>query len=284
MAEEKEQQEQEVQGFFFRGSRRKKPLFPVIKKKKRKKPGPKKKRRKKVIKEPYVFPKKPYRLIITKNKEKVQHVKSFAKEEDAYKLFHEALEQNKEVVFPVRFVNYRKIQSVEYELYIIKERTEDDKNITSTKLRNEMGEFIEYTTDHQDFIVIDKAKWELEESFWVFGFHPQQRKTFSWIFEDFIESTIKDKMMFKNVLIYKNKFIVDCGENNLKIVFCKNRDDAVRMYNEVERLCTEKKYKYVMFSGDIQQKSSTILRQWITKLCDFTGYNRRKITRYCLRP
>lgn len=243
-------------------------------------------KRKRKKKKKYVPPKLPYKLIITKNKEKVAHIKSLPTEELAYQLFYKAIEENKqEVVFPVRFLNYKKILPVEYEIYIIKYKSEDDRKLPNTKLRNEYGEFIEYTTDHEDFIVVDKAKWELEETFWVYGYHPQQeRKTFSWILENLIESTIHDKLQFKNVLIYKNKFIVDCGENNLKIVFCKNRDDAVRMYNEIEKICTQKKYKYILFSGDIQTKERIIRHRWVQKLMDFTGFNHRKITRHCLRP
>lgn len=264
-------------------------------KKRRKKEKSKKGRKKKLgrpkkykkrKKTKYTPPKLPYRLIITKNKEKVAFIKALPTEEDAYRLFYKAIEENKqEVVFPVRFLNYKKIIPVEYEIYIIKHRTEDDKKLPNTKLRNEYGEFIEHKTDHEDFIVIDKAKWELEETFWVYGYHPlHERKTFSWILEDFIESSIHDKYQFKNILIYKNKFIVDCGENNLKIVFCKNREDAIRMYNEVERICTERKYKYVLFSGDIQARNRDFISKWISRLMEFTGFNHRKITRHCLRP
>lgn len=266
--------------------KRGRPLLNKRRKKYPRKRGPRKKRKKKIEKVPYVTPKQPYRLIITKNKEKVAFIKALPTEEQAYRLFYKALEENKkEVIFPIRFLNYKKIQPVEYELYIIKHKTEEDKNITTTKLRNEYGEFIEHTTDHEDYIVIDKAKWELEESFWIYGYHPtQQRKSFNWILEDFIESTVDNKYYFKNVWVYKNKFIVDCGEGKLKIAFCKNRDDAVRLYNEIEKICVERKYKYVLFSGDIQARGRYFVTKWVKRLMDFTGFNYRKITRHCLRP
>ena len=55
-------------------------------------------------------------------------------------------------------------------------------------------------------------------------------------------------------------------------------------YNEIEKICNEKKYKYVLFSGDIQLRGRYFVSKWIKRLIDFTGFNYRKITRHNLRP
>lgn len=266
-----------------------------------KKPGPKKKKRpvgrppksslekKNKTKKKKTPPKKRgntkkwYHVILTSGKKRIETLGRFTTEHDAYKFFHNQIEENKNVIFPVRFINYKKIMPSDYELYIIKQRDEFDVD-TTTKLRNEYGELIEHKTDNEKWIIIDKHQWDIEETFWVFGYHPKyQRKTFSWIFEDFIESNQDDKYNFRNAIVYNNKFIVDCV-GKLKIVFCKNKSDALRMYDMIERLCNEKKYKHVLFSGNLKSYSIKYRQEWIERLCEFTSFNRSKILRCSLRP
>lgn len=221
-----------------------------------------------------------YSLVHTNHGKKKEILCSEKTEEDIYKKFDKALKECKKVVFPVRFNNEIHVMiPSEHELVIIKCKDENDS--FTNKIKTESGEYANYETDNEDWIVIDRASYEVEETFWVYGFHPRlQRKDFMWIFENFILKDSKNKFMFKTVLVYKNKVLIECN-GNLEMVMCKNKYDSVRMYNLIEDFCKKYKCKYVIFMGDIGK--SKYKSQWIQKIKDLTGWNQKKITRNSTR-
>lgn len=254
--------------------------------KSRKKRGRKKKRGPKPKKtEPKKRGRKrlPYRLIMTVNNRKKSLIGRFTTEEDAYRMMYEMSKQNQEeVILPMQTAHYGGVmRDVKYNLFIIRKKTPDDMDRV-TRLRNDYGEFINYETDHSRWLIVDKVDWFIEETFWVFGYHPHyQRKDFRWIFSNFLEKHATDKYMFKNVWIYRNKVIVECMED-LEIVFCKNQSDAIRLYNKLEEWSNKNKFKYVVFCGRIARGHQA--SKWIKRLCEWTGFNENKIKRNSLRP
>lgn len=227
--------------------------------------------------------KRPYCLILASNGKQKKTLKTFRTEEDAFQYLNDYINNNK-VLFPVRHIrHYDDIIEANYELYILKHLTEYDIKDT-VFLRNDYGEMVEYNTNSEKWQIIHKEKWEEEETFWVNGYDPTfQRKDFKWILENFIYSNDGDFYTFKNILIYKNKVIID-DNGVLNIVFCKNKSDSFRLYTEIENICIKNKSKYIMFSGDIGVFSRRTIGSWIDKLCDATGFNRKKIMRNSLRP
>ena len=250
----------------------------------KKKPGPKPKPK------PKKGPQKrrgaistPFKLILTVNNRQKEVINKFHTEEEAYRTMLEMYQKNQEeVVYPMKCAHYGGIlRDVAYNLYLLKKVT--DKDIDNvTQLRNEYGEFVNYDTNRSKWKVIDKRDWSIEETFWVFGYHPHyQRKDFTWIFTNLLEKTAHDKYMFKNVWLYKNKVIIECMEH-LEIIFCKTTPEGVRLYNQLEEWCTERKFKYTVFCGRISQK--THVTQWTKRLCEWTGFNKTKVQRHNLRP
>lgn len=257
----------------------------IKRRKKRKSTGRKRGRpRKKHVLEPIVKSrKKPFSIILTSCGKQKECLKTFRSEKDAYDYFYTLITDNKKIRFPVKYINNNGLKEAKYELYILK-RDDKSTDINSILLRNDLGEFVEHVTDTEGWQIIDKTSYDIEESFWVNGYDPfLQRKNFEWIFDNFIGKNIRDYDSFKNVLIYQNKFIVTSGEN-INIVFCKCVNDAIRMYNEVEKTARELKYKNIMFSGNIRDFSKQTISSWIDKLCEATGFSRHKIKRNSLRP
>jgi hypothetical protein len=168
----------------------------------------------------------------------------------------------------------------EYELVIIKCR--DELESKTNKVRDAKGEFTDYETSDDDWIVIDRAPYNIEETFWVYGYHPRiQRKDFNWIFDNFIDKDSKNKYMFKSVQVYLNKVLIDCN-GKLEIVICKNKPDAIRMYNLLESTSREKKHKYVMYMGDLA--NSKYKGDWIKRIQQLTNWSSTKISRPSTRP
>ena len=197
------------------------------------------------------------------------------------KEFKSMVEENKSVVFPVRF-NNNKTEIIEssYEIMIIKAR--DKTESRETKVMDEYGKFVNYATNDDDWIIYDRSPYYIEETFWVYGYHPRlQRKNFKWIYDNFISNNSNNKYLFKTVQLFKNKILVECN-GKLDMVICKNKQDAIRMYNMIEEWCERDKMKYVGFMGDLSYRKYK--SDWITKIQKLTNWTRKKITRMSARP
>lgn len=197
------------------------------------------------------------------------------------KEFKSMVEENKSVIFPIKF-NNNKTEIIEssYEIMIIKAR--DRTESRETKVMDEYGKFVNYATNDDDWIIYDRSPYYIEETFWVYGYHPRlQRKDFKWIYDNFISNNSSNKYLFKTIQLFKNKILVECN-GKLDMVICKNKQDAIRMYNMIEEWCERDKMKYIGFMGDLSY--SRYKSDWITKIQKLTNWTRKKITRMSTRP
>ena len=216
-----------------------------------------------------------YSIILVNHGKQLKTIYSDTTEIKIYKKFNELLKENKKVSFPIQYNSLDEMVESEYELVIIKCKEFGDKDVN--KIRDEYGQFTNYESSDEDWIVVDRANYNIEETFWVYGYHPLlQRKTFDWIFDNIISKDAKNKYMFKSILVYLNKILIEYN-GKLDLILCKNKKDAVRFYNQVEKWCTEKKMKYIMFIGDIAH--SKYKSDWMDKIQELTHWNRMKIKR-----
>jgi len=225
--------------------------------------------------------KKIYSIILINHGKQLHTIYSDTTEEKIYRKFEKLLKENKKVMFPIKYNNHEHVMiESEYELVIIKCRDENES--LTNKVRTDSGEFIDYTTTDDDWIVIDRAAYNIEETFWVYGYHPRlQRKDFKWIFDNFISADAKNKYMFKTVQIYKNKLLVDCN-GKLEMIICKNKQDGIRLYNKVEEESKRNKFKYIIFMGDVSK--SKYRSDWIKKIKELTHWSDEKVKRGSTRP
>lgn len=227
-------------------------------------------------------PKKNFYHIILVNHDKMKEDLFWTDSEATVnKEFKTMVEENKSVVFPVRF-NNNKTEIIEssYEIMIIKAR--DKTESCETKVMDEYGKFVNYATNDDDWIIYDRSPYYIEETFWVYGYHPKlQRKDFKWIYDNFISNNSNNKYLFKTVQLFKNKILVECN-GKLDMVICKNKQDAIRMYNMIEEWCESDKMRYIGFMGDLSY--SKYKSDWITKIQKLTNWTRKKITRMSTRP
>ena len=222
-----------------------------------------------------------YSIILANHGKQLKSICSEKTEEKIYKRLKELLKESEKVIFPVRYnVIIHEMLESEYELVIIKCKQEGDSSVN--KVRDKYGEYVDYESNDEDWIVIDRAEYNIEETFFVYGYHPRfQRKTFEWIFNNFILKDSKNKHMFKTVQIYKNKVLIDCN-GHLELIICKNKSDSMRFYNLTEEWCKKKKVKYVAFMGDIGK--SKFKSDWIRRIQELTGWPLLKIKRQSTRP
>ncbi len=222
-----------------------------------------------------------YHIILTNHGKQLRDLYFTHSEALVNKRFNAMLKENKKVVFPMRYNNHEHVmKECNYELIIIKGKDEFDNDVQ--KIRDEYGKFIYYESSDEDWIIYDRANYDIEETFWVYGYHPRiQRKDFNWIFDTFIEKDAKNKYVFKSVVVYKNKLLIDYN-GKLEMVICKNKSDCVRMYNMIEKRSMERKHKNVAYMGDIAD--SKYKKMWMDKIRELTHWNDKKIERSSTRP
>lgn len=274
--EEKKQKEKE------RLKREKERLKRKEEKKKRpvgrpKKRGPKKKRRKKVIKIPKKTGPKPmapysYKIISCRNGVQNKFVGKYRTSEDAYDVFNELKNADKDVIFPSNITGIYQIEN-SIDEYILIQKSD----LESTKLRNEYGKLVEQELNKDGWVIIDKFRYKREEMFWVYGYNSRgDRKSFLWIYTNLVIPNTDFRYDFKRVILFKNKIVIKDDNNKIELVLCKDEGDAVRMYNKIEEWAKRDKNKQILFMGDYSPKSER-RKKLEQELMELTGWTEKKI-------
>ena len=248
----------------------------------KKKRGPKKK--KPIIPNKYVGLKRPYHIITTNNGVQIKDIYSAVNIDMALaKLRALQIQFNKNIQFPVKYTsnkNEKTFTECDYRLMLIKKKIDND--TYKGKIRNEYGKFVDCVTSSDEWVFIEELPYQVEETFWVYGYNPKtDRKTYQFIVDEFINYNKKDKYFFKEIVIYRNKLLID-SISGLEIIICKNHQDSVRLYNSLQEYSKNKKYKNILFAGDIH-KNSYSYEKWYNKIHELTYWNRRKINKNTTR-
>ena len=253
-----------------------------VKKKKRpigrpKKRGPKKKyrRKKKVLKKRGTKPLPPfsYKIISCKNGKQNKLVGKYRDIKDAYAVFDNLKEENKNIIFPMSFTGCEELKNSIDEYILIGK----DENKDSSMLRNEYGVLVEHKTNADGWIILDKFRYFREETFWVWGHdNKRDRKTFMWVFENALLNGFDNPYEYKRVCTYKNKVVIKSDDGFMDIVICKSPEDSIRFYNLLEIYSKKNKLKRALFIGDFS-KMSKQRKRLEEELIEFTGLSKYKI-------
>ena len=150
------------------------------------------------------------------------------------------------------------------------------------KVKNEYGRYVDCVTSSKNWLFIEEAPYKIEETFWVYGYNPKtDRKTYKFIIDNYMTYDKHDKYFFKEVIVYRNKVLIESNDN-LNMIICKNHQDSVRLYNELYDYCKKEKYKNIVFGGDINQFSYSS-ELWFEKIQKLTNWSRRKINKNSTR-
>lgn len=240
----------------------------------KKKRGPKKKKPEKVLKGRNTWD---YKIVSCRNGKQNGFVGSFPNSHAAYKVFNELIEQSNNVVFPKRILNSNGLTE-SYDEYLILERNKYGDKETPL-LRNDYGKLVEHKTNTEKWVILDKARYSVEETFWVYGYDPKaNRKTFMWVYENLLVGRIKSRYDIKRVLLYNNKLIIKDDAGEIDLIICKTKGDAIRFYNLLQDFVLKDRIKQVFFMGARGGKSNTT-SMLIKELSEYTGWDARKLTR-----
>lgn len=244
-----------------------------------KKRGPKKKRiRRKIIKIYKPRPVCDFKIISALNGKQNGYIGQYHTYVDAYTKMCELSENNKKVIFPRKYLNSGVISNIKDEYLLLeKNRFGDKENVL---LRNEFGKFVEHKiTNNTKWVIRDKIIKLVEETFWVYGHDPKlDRKDFSWIFDNLFLLKIENHYDIIRVLIYKNKLVIKYDNYPTTMVICKNKSDAIRLYNHISDKAQKNKIKQIVCIGSLNVVCDN-RRELECELMELTGWNKTKIQR-----
>lgn len=241
-----------------------------------KKRGPKKKYKRKP--KNYIPPVKktvswPYKIVACRNGKQIKYIGKYVDAESAYSKINELLDNNKKIIFPSKITHADKIKDDKFEYLILERKTSDNVVL----LRNDIGKLVEQKTNSENWVIYDKFKYDVEETFWVWGYNNKsERKTFKWIYDNILIGNLMSEYDIIRVLLYKNKIIFKDDDENLDMVFCKSISDAIRFYNLLQEWIKKDKIKQIFFLGqynDISEKR----RQLENQIMKLTGWSKKKI-------
>ena len=248
------------------------------KKGRKKKRGPKKRKPKK---EKIYDGSWNYKIIQFDFKKQVKYIDKFRTLDEVEKKKQELISANNKIEFPVKFINNQRnnkdLYDFESEYVVLKKIKDKETENNESLLRNSFGKFVKHVTTSNNYYVYDKFPCLKEETFWVYGFNPHtNRKTYNWIYTNFIEEYFNDNYTIINVYLYNNKVIFRYGFDNIEFVVCKNISDAIRMYNMLKE--RYKNIKRVIFTGFVKGHSDRA-EETIKIIKDKTGWELSKIYR-----
>lgn len=227
-----------------------------------------------------------YMVVIMKNRKRIKSIKRTWWKNTAFDVYNDAIKKNESsVLCPIEITETtdgikkggKKTVDMKYEILIVEKlgnNTEESDKIR--KFRNEEGKFIDNVIVDDNYKIIAKHDWKVEEKFVVYGFHPKKnRKDAHYILDELL---LKDcsRENLKRVFIYANKLIIQY-DSDIDFVKCKTHEEAQRLYDILEKAVKkEKKNRFILFTDRLTRHMST----WIlNELEKKTGWDRAKCER-----
>ena len=211
-------------------------------------------------------------IIITKNKKKVEHVTHRWWLYDAQDTFDKLVKQNSnDVLFPTTVDKVNKPEStVEYEILLLQKTNGMSENVTGIKDKD--GKYVDHViVDRNDYRLLDKRPWRVEETFYVYGYHPgEDRKDCRFIIDELIRKGATP-VNIKQVFTFGNKVFIKT-DDDFDFVLCKDENEALRLYDALEIYCEKLKIMdRVFFTGPLPEKLKSNL---INEMVEKTGWTR----------
>lgn len=242
------------------------------KKKYKRKPGPRKKC-KNPTKRNFQ-----YKVVHTINNKHKHYVGVYQTEEDLALVRQTLEERNAKVLMPKMYINNERKQKGVFQPfkseYLFLQRMRRDESNNTSYIKNDFGKYVEHTSNSKMWRIFDKMPCHIEETFWVYGYHPiDQRKDMPWIKEHCIDNYLNNPEDIIFITCYCNKLIIKY-ESDFTFVICKCINDCIRMYNKLEELYADD--GRLVFIGYVSGKSPRV-RDIIDRIKEKTGWRHTKI-------
>jgi hypothetical protein len=218
-----------------------------------------------------------YRVVITRNGEYKQTLHRCKTRDTSFINFRMIKKVNENVIFPKKFINDGGIKPVKYEILVVKDWEEGDKN---RFVRDEWGKLYEEKPLGGIWTILDSAPYNYEENFWCYGHDPRtDRLTIGDILKKLMVGAYR-KDMVKQILVVHNKLVI-YNEEQFEMVICKCKEDAQRLHHALAKASKNSKIKSLLFMGTASPATVSTMYEIIHEQ---TGWPYRKIRRTTTRP
>lgn len=209
-----------------------------------------------------------YKLIITKNNEQNKCIKKYTYFKPCMKKYEKLKEENQKVVFPRRYGTHNGLHKVKYNLLLLKRK---ETNIEKYyKGYTEFGNLTTYKLNDDNWYILDRVPWKVEEQFYVYGL--KKRLTTVEIYK---QCFLPRMHYFNQVIKIFNKLVIDDGED-LEVILCKTEDDCDLLYQKILSFAHYQNLSSFLFLGDGTFLTRKNLRD---RLIEFTGLKRQEFYR-----
>jgi hypothetical protein len=219
-----------------------------------------------------------FRIILIRNGEYKKTLYKSTVKTNIFQRYFLMIEENKEIKFPRKFINTKKIKPVDYQLAIIKPTEKTDK---FRILRDNYGKV--YTEKPLgDWTILASAPYNIEETFWIYGENPfakTKKPTINGVVKKLFIGAHK-KNMIKQVIVVHNKLLI-YNEEYFDMVICKCIEDAQRLHHTLANAAKKQKIKSLLFMGTATPATASEMYKLIEKN---TSWPLRKIWRKNTRP
>lgn len=222
-----------------------------------------------------------YLVLLVKDKKRYDKLGEYRWKNDAFKAYNEAIEENSKVGFPVQTLVSKignATKKVEYEI-IIASLLKKDEESNVTQFRNKEGKYVDTVVmDRKRHCIIAKHDWLIEETFYVYGYHPiRDRKTYPFILNNIVLNNINSKDDIRSITTHKNRLFINYI-NDFDFVVCKNSTEAGRLYLTLQKDIPKEYKDYILFLGEIVQKNS--VTKLLDRIAEKTGWERKLLNKY----
>lgn len=222
-----------------------------------------------------------YRIIITKDLVKKKTVARKTWFNDITDIFNKAVEENHATVkCPMdELTNSRKTNRPTKQEILLIRRIDKDMENNETFVRDENGRVIKIMTDSEDWVIVRKEPWYVEEKFTVgslTGTVNERKKTCPWIAENIIDKLLSQDDTVK--IIMWNMFVIFESENNFEFVFGKTERAAMNLYKALFKIYENSKRVY--FFGTLSPELSSRVTDKIKEKTGWKNLKRGKCTYY----
>lgn len=222
-----------------------------------------------------------YLILLVKDKKRYDKLGEYRWKNAAFKAYNEAIEENSKISFPVQTLVSKignATKKVEYEI-IIASLLKKDEETNVTQFRNKEGKYVDTVVmDRKRHCIIAKHDWFIEETFYVYGYHPiRDRKTYPFILNNIVLNNINSRDDIRSITTHKNRLFINYI-NDFDFVVCKNCSEAERLYLTLQKDIPKQYKDYVLFLGEIVQKNS--VSRLLDRIAEKTGWERKLLNKY----
>lgn len=222
-----------------------------------------------------------YLVLLVKDKKRYDKLGEYRWKNAAFKAYNEAIEENSKISFPVQTLVSKignATKKVEYEI-IIASLLKKDEESNVTQFRNKEGKYVDTVVmDRKRHCIIAKHDWLIEETFYVYGYHPiRDRKTYPFILNNIVLNNINSRDDIRSITTHKNRLFINYI-NDFDFVVCKNCSEAERLYLTLQKDIPKEYKDYILFLGEIVQKNS--VTKLLDRIAEKTGWERKLLNKY----